>query len=393
MEKAKFNFDELIVRRGTNAAKWDEDAQDDVIPMWVADMDFQTAPAIRQAIVERAKHGVYGYTLVGESYYKAIIDWFHRRHNWKIEKSEIIYTTGVVPAISATLKALTLPGEKVLVQSPIYNCFFSCIKNQGCEVLETPLRRTGNTYEMDWEDFEKKCSDEKTTVFLLCNPHNPCGRVWRNEELEKIHEITKRHDVTVVSDEIHCELIMPGYHFTPYATICDRLGGDSVIINSPTKNFNIAGLQIANIFCKNTKLYRSINRAINIFEICDVNPFGPIALEAAYNESEAWIEELNLYIYENYQYLNDIIKTHLPNLSLITLEGTYLAWLDISSLGKSSDEITNYLHQEHKVRLNSGTVYSEQNGEGFIRINLACPRTRLKEGVERIVKGLAAYQI
>lgn len=280
-----YNFDQVINRRGSNSVKWDEAKDEGIIPMWVADMDFPAAPAIQKALEERIKHGVFGYTMVPDSYYDAIINWFQRRHNWIIQNDWIIYTTGVVPAVSATIKALTLPGEKVLLQTPAYNCFFSSIKNQGCEVLENPLKREKNSYVIDWEDFEAKCSDEKTTLFILCNPHNPSGRVWTKEELEKMNAICLRHNVKVVSDEIHCELIMPGHKFLPFASVSKECQDNSITLNSPSKSFNIAGLQIANIICKNPTWRRRINRVVNIFEICDVNPFGSIALEAAYNES------------------------------------------------------------------------------------------------------------
>lgn len=267
-----YNFDEIVNRRGTNCVKWDVENEDGIIPMWVADMDFPAAPAIRKAVEARAKHGVYGYTIVPDSYYRAITSWFKRRHGWTIDKEWIIYTTGVIPAISAAIKALTMPGEQVLIQTPVYNCFFSSIKNQGCQILENPLKRNGNSYVVDWDDFERKCADEKTTVFLLCNPHNPSGRVWTEAELARMNEICLRHRVAVVSDEIHCELVMPGNKFTPFAAVNEDCKTNGVTLNSPTKNFNIAGLQIANIVCANPVWRRRIGRAINIFEVCDVNP-------------------------------------------------------------------------------------------------------------------------
>ena len=295
----KYNFDELIERRGTNCVKWDESPSPEVIPLWVADMDFRVAPAIQKALQQRVEHGVFGYNIVPESYYEAVISWFHRRHQWDIQRSWILYTTAVVPAMSCVIKALTMPGEKVLILSPAYNCFFSSIKNNGCEVLESPLKAVGDTFEVDFDDFESKCADEKTTLFLLCNPHNPSGRVWTKEELLRMYDICKRHGVKVASDEIHCELIMPGHEFVPFGTITD----DGVVMNSPSKNFNTAGLQIANIICSHPSWRRRIDRAININEVCDVNPFGIVALQAAYNESEDWIDELNQYLWGNYQLL------------------------------------------------------------------------------------------
>ena len=388
----KYNFDELVNRRGTNSVKWDEEKEDGIIPLWVADMDFLAAPAIRRAVEERAKHGVFGYAIVGDSYYAAITNWFKRRHNWAIERDWIIYTTGVIPAISATIHALAMPGEKVLIQTPVYNCFYSCIRNQGLRVLESPLKREDATYVVDWDDFEAKCADKKTTLFLLCNPHNPAGRVWTKDELARMNEICMRHDVKVISDEIHCELIMPGYVFTPFATVSTDCQRNSVVFNSPTKNFNIAGLQIANIICADKEWYRRIDRAINIFEVCDVNPFGPLALEAAYNESEDWIDELMPYIADNYALLKDTFAKEVPNYEVLKLEGTYLAWIDIRKSGLTANALTEKLLREGKVQVNSGVIYSKNDGEGYIRINLACPRATLQEGLKRIVNVLKACE-
>ena len=388
----KYNFDEFVNRRGTNSVKWDEEKEDGIIPLWVADMDFLAAPAIRRAVEERAKHGVFGYAIVGDSYYAAITNWFKRRHNWAIERDWIIYTTGVIPAISATIHALAMPGEKVLIQTPVYNCFYSCIRNQGLRVLESPLKREGDTYVVDWDDFEAKCADKKTTLFLLCNPHNPAGRVWTKDELARMNEICMRHDVKVISDEIHCELIMPGYVFTPFATVNADCQRNSVVFNSPTKNFNIAGLQIANIICADKEWYRRIDRAINIFEVCDVNPFGPLALEAAYNESEDWIDELMPYIADNYALLKDTFAKEVPSYEVLKLEGTYLAWVDIRKSGLIANALTEKLLREGKVQVNSGVIYSKNDGEGYIRINLACPRATLQEGLKRIVNVLKACE-
>ena len=380
-----YNFDEITDRRGTGCVKWDETPVPDVIPLWVADMDFKAAPAIQEAIRQRAEHGVFGYTLVEEPYYEAIISWFQRRHNWTIRREEILYTTGVVPAMSVAIKALTMPGEKVLILSPDYNCFFSSIRNNGCEVLESVLRFTRNNhFEVDWQDFEAKCADEKTTVFLLCNPHNPTGRVWTKEELEQMNAICLKHGVKVVSDEIHCELIMPGHTFQPFAAISEACRENSVVLNSPSKSFNIAGLQIANIICARADWRRRLDRAININEVCDVNPFGPVALMAAYNESEDWIDELNLYLWDNYKTLCDFAAKHLPQWKIMPLEGTYLPWVDITATGMTSQQYANQVMQDAKVWVNPGTMYGKQSGEGYIRLNIACPRSVLMEALERI---------
>ncbi|WP_314786858.1 MalY/PatB family protein [Segatella buccae] len=386
-----FDFDTVINRRGTNSYKWDIVKEEDVIPLWVADMDFKAAPAILEALKKRVEHGVFGYTLVPDSYYEAIINWFARRHNWQIDRSWIIYTTGVVPAVSCAIKALTLPGEKVLIQTPDYNCFFSSIKNNGCEVAENELVRRGDSYEVDFEDFERQCADEKTTVFLLCNPHNPAGRVWTKEELERMNDICLTHGVRVISDEIHCELVMPGHRFTPFTAISDACRDNSVVLNSPTKAFNIAGLQIANIICADPAMRRRIDRAVNINEVCDVNPFGVVALQAAYNESEEWLDSLNHYIWGNYLALKEFIAKELPRLEVTRLEGTYLAWVDIKATGLTSDEAYGKLMKEGRVYVNSGTMYGRRAGEGYLRINLACPRATLLEGLKRMGGVLRQY--
>ena len=387
----KYNFDSINNRVGTNSVKWD--IHPDVIPLWVADMDFQVFPELKEALSKRVDEGIFGYTLVPESYYEAIINWFDRRHHWHIDRSWILYTSGVIPAMAAALKAFTLPGEKVLIQTPVYNCFFSSIANCGCEPVENELVREGNTYRIDFADFENKCADPKTTVFLLCNPHNPAGRVWTKEELERMNEICMRHDVKVISDEIHCELIMPGYTFVPFASISEACADNSVILNSPTKNFNIAGLQIANIICKNREWLRRIDRAVNINETCDVNPFGVIALQEAYNKGAEWIDELNTYLYDNYKALKDFFHEELPKLEVLKLEGTYLVWVDITALEFTSDEVADKLLKEAKVWVNSGTMYGRKAGQGYLRINIATPRATLMEGLKRMGRLLSQYLV
>lgn len=403
---SRYDFDELVDRRGTGCVKWDERPQvlaeaseqvradasaeistnPDIIPLWVADMDFKAAPAIQEAVRKRAEHGVFGYTVVDDDYYEAVISWFQRRHNWTIRREEILYTTGVVPAISVAIKALTMPGEKVLILSPDYNCFFSSVRNNGCEVLETILRRIGDTFEVDFEDFEAKCADEKTTVFLLCNPHNPCGRVWTKAELERMNDICMKYGVKVVSDEIHCELVMPGYQFQPFAAVNEACRQNSVILNSPSKSFNIAGLQAANIICAQPEWRRRLDRAININEVCDLNPFGPVALIAAYNESEDWLDALNEYLWGNYQTLCAFATEHLPKWKICHLEGTYLPWIDITATEMTSQAYCDCLLREAKVWVNPGTMYGPVSGKGYIRLNIACPRSRLLEALERIAK-------
>lgn len=388
-----FDFDQIIERKNTGCVKWDESpavspalgrkTAEDIIPLWVADMDFAVAPAIQEAIRHRAQHPVFGYTHVSDDYYDAIISWFDRRHHWHIKREHILYTTGVVPAMSCAIKALTMPGERVLILSPDYNCFFSSIRNNGCEVLESVLRLNCNKAErfsVDWAAFEAHCADDKTTVFLLCNPHNPTGRVWTREELQRMADICHRHHVRIVSDEIHCELIMPGHTFCPMATV----DADAVILNSPSKSFNTAGLQIANIVCRDAETRRRIDRAININEVCDVNPFAPEALKAAYNDSEAWLDALNGYLWDNYQTLSTFCADHLPHWRVMPLEGTYLVWVDVSLCCNSVAAYTDSILCSTGVWLNPGTMYGPVSGEGYVRINIACPRSRLLDALRRI---------
>lgn len=375
-------FDEEVVRRGTGCYKWDEEPGDDVIPMWVADMDFRTAPAITEALRRRVEHGVFGYTLVGDDYYEAVIRWFRRRHQWEIQRSWIQYTTGVVPALSVIIKAFTEPGDKVILQTPVYNCFFSSVRNNGCEVLENPLKYDANLrYEIDFDDLKTKTADPRAKLLVLCNPHNPVGRVWTKEELTRVHEICKQHGVIVVSDEIHNELVFEG-RYTAYGTVSKM--DNAIICTSASKSFNIAGLQMANIICANEKWCAKIDRAININEVCDVNTFAPIAQQTAYNEGEEWLDGLCAYLYDNYKTTLDFFARELPQLHFSPMEGTYLMWLDITPTGLTSEEIAERLQKEGRVQVNSGTMYGQREGEGFIRLNIACPRSRMMEGLRRI---------
>ena len=383
-----YDFSMLVDRRGGDSVKWNHFSTDDIVPLWVADMDFPAAPAIQEALQRRVDHGVFGYAQVDEGYYDAIVSWQRRRHQWDVDRQWILYTTGVVPAASCVIKALTLPGEKVLVMTPVYNCFFSSIRNQGCDVEECALVRKGDSYIIDWQDFEKKCQEDKVTVFLLCNPHNPVGRVWTREELARMGDICARHHVRVVSDEIHCELMMPGSTFVPFAAVSEQNLSNSVTLCSPSKAFNIAGLQNAYLICSDDEIRRRIDRVLNIYEVCDVNAFGIVALKAAYNDSEQWLDDLCQYIWDNYQWVRQFLGERMPNVTVCRLEGTYLAWLDIRQLGISSEEATRRLLHDGKVFVSSGTLYGQRDGDGYLRVNLACPRQTLEEGMRRFVQAL-----
>ena len=383
----KYVFDKITPRRATNSCKWDTAHDDDVLPMWVADMDFRTAPAVVEALRKRVEHGIFGYTKVPPAYYEAITDWFARRHGWQIEKDWIIYTSGVVPALSAVIKALTVPGDCILVQPPVYNCFFSSIRNNGCEIVENPLLYINETYRIDFAGLEQKASDPKVKLLLLCNPHNPAGRVWTRQELTRIGEICLRNDVIVIADEIHCELVYPGHTYTPFASISEEFLMHSVTCTSPSKAFNLAGLQIANIISADEYMRMKIDKAININEVCDVNPFGVEALMAAYNDGEEWLEELKHYLAINYNYLKTYFNEYLPEFPVVILEGTYLVWVDCSILKRRSKEIVEILLKDEKLWVNEGSMYGEA-GEGFIRLNIACPRQVLIDGLGRLKRGL-----
>ena len=383
----KYDFDEIIPRRGTNSYKWDSAGDADVLPMWVADMDFRTAPPVVEALRKRVEHGIFGYVRVPDAYYAAVTNWFARRHDWQIEKEWIIYTTGVVPALSAVIKALTVPGDKVMVQTPVYNCFFSSIRNNGCGMITNPLIYRNGTYQIDFADLEQKAANPNVKVLLLCNPHNPAGRVWTKQELTRIGDICIRNNVWVVADEIHCELVFPGHTYIPFASISQEFLMHSVTCTSPSKAFNLAGLQIANIISADTDIRTKIDKAINVNEVCDVNPFGVEALMAAYNDSEEWLEELKQYLFANYIYLKGYFDEYLPEFPVMMLEGTYLVWVDCSVLNQTSAEIVKDLLKKEKLWVNKGSLYGE-TGEGFIRINIACPRQQLIEGLNRLRRAL-----
>ena len=380
-----YNFDEIIPRHGSDSYKWDSTTNQDVLPMWVADMDFRTAPPIIEELQQRVSHGIFGYTRVPDAYYNAVTNWFSRRHNWQIDKNWMIYTSGVVPAISAIIKALTKTRDKVMVQTPVYNCFISSIRNNDCEILCNRLIYEHNTYRIDYEDLEQKASDPKARILLLCNPHNPAGRVWTINELKRIGEICIRHGIIVVSDEIHCELVYPGHRYIPFASISEDFLHQSVTCLSPSKSFNIAGLQIANIISFDENWRKKIDKAININEVCDVNPFGVRATIAAYNKGEEWLQQLISYLKANYGCFKDFCDKNLTDFPIAKLEGTYLVWMDCRKLDIPSEELERQLIKEAKLWLNAGTMYG-QDGEGFMRWNIACPRARMLEGLERFYK-------
>ena len=385
MKNRKF-FDEITDRTGTHSIKWDR-VKEGGLAMWIADMDFRTPQAVTDSIIKRAENGIFGYTDIPDEWYCAYQKWWKDRYNFSINKEWLIFTTGVIPAISSIIRKMTTPAENVVVMTPVYNMFFDSILDNGRNVLESRLVYNDGKYSIDFADLEQKAADPNVKVLLLCNPHNPAGRVWTKQELTRIGDICIRNNVWVVADEIHCELVFPGHTYIPFASISQEFLMHSVTCTSPSKAFNLAGLQIANIISADTDIRTKIDKAINVNEVCDVNPFGVEALMAAYNDSKEWLEELKQYLFANYNYLRAYFAEYLPEFPVSMLEGTYLVWVDCSVLNQSSDEIVKTLLEKEKLWVNEGGLYGEA-GEGFIRINIACPRQQLIEGLNRLRRAL-----
>lgn len=393
-----YNFDEIINRRGTGSCKWDN-AREGVLPMWVADMDFAVAPCIQRAIKERAEHPVFGYVSVPDAYYDALIGWFAHRHQWTIARESIIYTTGVVPAVSAILQSVIQPGEKVIVQGPAYNCFFSSIRNAGAQLSVNALRRVEVdahtfTYELDLDDLEQRCADSAAKVLIMCNPHNPGGRCWTREELLAVGDICRRHGVLVIADEIHNELTAPGTAYTPWGTLGADYQQCAVICVSASKSFNIAGLQMANIIAADPVLRARIDKRININETCDVGCFSyPAATAAFSHEGAEWLDALRAYIWGNYEAFRDFCREHMPELPIARLEATYLVWIDITALGVDSETAAQALETDHLLWVNAGEHYGEvyeapsvDGPRHYLRFNIACPRLQMLEGLRRFAE-------
>lgn len=375
---------EYVNRRNSDCYKWDSETAKDCLPLWVADMDFKAALPIRQAMQRRLDHGVFGYSIVPQANYDAVASWFERRHGWRgISRDNLLYTTAVVPAVSAIFKALQLRVDKctplrILTFTPAYNAFFNCIENMGCKLVPSPLVLRNNRFEIDWDDVERKAKE--ADVFLLCNPHNPTGRVWTRDELERLADIMRREHLFVLSDEIHCEFAFPRHAYTPFASIAIN-DTDFCVCTSASKAFNIAGLLCATIYVPNPELFQQINHALEIHEVNGLNPFGLVAQVAAYNESEQWLDELNKQVYDNYLYLRDFLQTRLPMLRLHETEGTYLAWVNIEALGISAEQFCHELAQQEHVLFNPSEMYG---AERYVRINLATSREVLSEALNHL---------
>ena len=384
-----YNFDEPVNRRNTHSLKWDVKEQE--MPMWVADMDFQTAPEIQEAIRERAAHGVFGYSIVPEEWYQAYMGWWERRHHFSMEKEWLVFCTGVVPAISSMVRKLTTAGENVLVQTPVYNIFFNSIVNSGRNIAENPLRYDGNTYQMDFEDLERKLSDPQTTLMILCNPHNPVGRIWSREELEQVGKLCRKYHVTVISDEIHGDLTSPGQEYIPFASVSENCKNTSITCMAPTKAFNLAGLQTAAVAVPNPNLRHKVWRGLNTDEVAEPNSFAVEAAVAAFTKGEAWLDALRDYIQENKNFVENFLKKEDLHIRLVPSQATYLLWLDCREIQGCAAEFTQYLREHTGLYLSEGQQYGE-SGCSFIRMNIACPKSRLEDGMKRLTEGARSYE-
>lgn len=384
-----YNFDTQVNRRGTNSLKWD--VPEEELPMWVADMDFRTAPEIIAALQQRVEHGVFGYTSVPNEWYQAIIGWWKRRHNMQIEKDWLAFCTGVVPAVSSVVRKLTTVAEYVVVQTPVYNIFFNSIENNGRRILESPLVYHGTSYEIDFDDLEEKLAAPQTTMMILCNPHNPVGRIWRKEELEKIGALCWKHHVIVLADEIHCDLTDPGSAYIPFASVSPQCRDNSITCIAPTKAFNIAGLQSAAVMVPNEALRRRVIRGLNTDEVAEPNAFAVTAAVAAFREGESWLDALREYLLANKRLAEDFLRRELPEIHAVPSKATYLLWLDCSNLAGSATELSQFLRKTVGLHLSDGSQYGKA-GRNFMRMNLACPQERLEDGLDRLKRGVIQYE-
>ena len=381
----KYDFDKEINRRDTDSMKWD--VKPGELPMWVADMDFQTAPQIREAIAKRLEHGVFGYSDLTDEWYMSYQNWWSQRHDFRMEKDWLIFSTGVIPSLSSIVRKLTTPNEKVIIQTPVYNIFFNSIVNNGCRPLESPLRYENGEYSMDFEDLEEKMADPQASLMILCNPHNPVGRIWSREDLAKVGELAKKYGVTVVSDEIHCDITAPGTAYVPFASVSDTCKNISITCIAPTKAFNIAGMQTSAVVVANPFLRHKVWRALNTDEVAEPNSFAQVVTAAAFNESCDWLDEMRAYVFENRKIAEDFIEKEIPEIKAVKGQATYLMWLDISSLNKSSDEVAAFIRKETGLYITEGLEYGEA-GRYFLRMNVACTRSTLMDGLNRLKEGV-----
>ncbi len=380
----KYDFDTVTDRRNTGSCKWD--VSENELPMWVADMDFRTAPEIISAIESRAGHGIFGYSDVTDEWYDAYISWWKRRHGICYRKEDIFFSTGVVPTLSSCVRKLTSPAEKVIIMTPVYNIFYNCILNSGRVVYECPLVYSGGAYSIDWEKLETAMADPQSSLMIFCNPHNPVGKIWSRDELARIGEMAYRNGVVVVSDEIHCDITDPGCSYVPYASASEKCAENSVICIAPTKAFNIAGLQTSAVVSFNPQLRHRVWRQLNTDECGEPNAFAVQAAVAAFNCGEEWLEELREYIHGNRMTVKKYLEDNIPELKLVSSGATYLLWLDCSAFTDNSRELAADIRRKTGLWLSDGMQFG--NGDTFLRMNIACPRSVLEDGLGRLKKAL-----
>jgi cystathionine beta-lyase len=387
-----YDFDRVIERRGTDAVKWDglqaRFGVDDAIPMWVADMDFASPPCVVEALVERARHPIYGYTLRSDAYYEAVTGWLRRRHGWEVRREWLGHSPGVVSGLGLLVAALTEPGDRVIIQPPVYYPFTRVIQTWGRQVVHNPLRFDGQRYTMDFDDLER-CAREGAKMLILCSPHNPVGRVWTREELTRLGEICLAHGVLVVSDEIHSDLVYPGYRHTPFASLSPAFAENSVTCLAPSKTFNLAGLNTSVLVIPNERLRAAFQASPVTSVTTGTNVFGATALIAAYTHGDAWLDALLAYLQESLAYLRDYFASHIPAIRVIEPEGTYLVWLDCRGLGLADDELDRFMLREAGIATDEGHIFGP-GGSGFQRLNIACPRSVLVRALQQLRDAVAA---
>ncbi len=386
----KYDFDAPTDRRGTYSLKWE--VAENELPMWVADMDFPAAPEITRAISERAAHGVFGYTNVPDEWYAAYTGWWKERHGFEIKREWLMFCTGVVPAISSIVRKLTTVGENVLVQTPVYNIFFNSIVNNGRNVLENPLIYENGSYRIDFADLEAKLSDPQTSLMLLCDPQNPGGMLWDRETLERIGGLCRKYHVVVLSDEIHCDLVSPGREYIPFASVSEDCMLNSVTCIAPTKAFNLAGLQTAAVYAADETLRHKVWRGLNTDECAEPNVFAVTAAIAAFTQGGDWLDQLRGYIAENRRTTEAFLAEKLPQVRMAHSDATYLFWLDCSEITDSSRQLADFIRQKTGLYLSAGEQY-RGNGRYFLRLNAACPRSVLLDGLERLRQGVLAFML
>lgn len=384
-----YDFDKMTDRTDTLSYKWD--VKPGELPMWVADMDFEVAPPIKRAICERAEHGIFGYSMTPDKFFEAISDYYGRRHGYAIPKEHMIYSNGVVAAISSIVRKLTTPAENVLIQAPVYNIFYNSILNNGRNVLSSDLVYNGGEYSIDFADLEEKLARPQTSLMILCNPHNPVGRIWTREELAKIGSLCAKHGVTVLSDEIHCDVTAPGEDYVPFASVNEECRRISVSAIASSKTFNIAGLQSACVYAEDPVIRHKVWRGINTDEVGEPNAFAMSANVAAFTECDGWVDEMREYVFENKRIACDFINREIDGLKAAFSGATYLLWIDISEVADDSVDFCEKLRAATGLYLSDGAEYGE-SGRRFVRMNLATQRARVLDGLERLKRGAAAYK-